>query len=112
VAGSSINAECCSFVFIKISSSSPCEYLAFSSPSAPQGLYYLLVTEKKLFPLVFGAVKLKLKFVNAQQGIFQFIPPKAALRYWGLKVRTNGGASILRPEKIGTAKDESPTLQI
>jgi len=30
----------------------------------------------------------------------------------GTKYRNNGGASILRPEKIGTTKDKSPTLPI
>lgn len=30
--------------------------------------------------LSLGGVMLKLKFENAQQGIFQFIPPKADLR--------------------------------
>jgi len=29
-----------------------------------------------------------------------------------LVIYGNGGASILRPEKIGTAKDESPTLKM
>ena len=56
-----------------------------------------------------GAVMLKLKIAKAKEGMFQFIPPKLDLRYWGLKVRTNGGASILRSR--ATAKDERPTLR-
>jgi len=34
-----------------------------------------------------GAVMLKLKIAKAKGGMFQFIPPKLDLRYWGLKER-------------------------